>query len=245
VKNGATAQAYPASFTSQAGCATYSDIEQQGRPTNIPKDKRTPSCATYIPAGNDKKYMRSDAIILLAGMENNANAKCCSSNLLWGNTHNSILLSQSYAGHNPVLLAEYASNPCTQSFDAYRNDQYTHTVENYRQVQQSWSDYPAGNISALEGLSVARMTQMIISDDPWNTHADKSPGMVAPPSLDRSVFGPNTRSIFDDAVAMAIPERSPAAALPEWQLLTMPASEQKATVLKTRRTTMKNMPYTP
>lgn len=177
-------------------------------------------------------------VVTLAGMENNTNAQCCSANLLWGNNYCNVV-SQNFAASNPVSLAEYAGNsPCTQGFDAHRIDRYKNTVEDYKQVQESWGEYVADNI--FTSAMPARMTQVVVMNDPWSVSPEKGPGMVPPLSIDRSLFGPNEKTIFGDAVAMACPVKND---VPE--RLQFSTFEQKSITLKTKSTKTKNTAYAP
>lgn len=186
----------------------YGEDQQYKQAVKTKNGKAITQTMVYAPSRNTgMRY--NDAIIQLGGMENNANANCCSSNLLWGRNYGGVAPAICYPDKQPAFVVEYAGNACTPALDRYRKDQYMHAVETYRKIQESWSEYSGDNSTALVGLS-GKTTQIIIADDPWNQHTDLSPGMVPPLSLDRSVFGPNTKTIYDDAMAIAARKEAPA-----------------------------------
>ena len=195
----------PYNFTASAPAQppnSYS-VEQQSRQVERTKSGGAMQQAIVYHTDKNVGFGYHDAVIQLAGMENNANAKCCSSNLLWGSDYAGIAPANCYPDKQPLFLSEYAGNSCTQGYDRGRKDQYTYAVEAYRHIQESWDEYTPDNSLALIGLAGSKPIQIIIADDPWSTRSDKSPGMVPPLSLDRSLFGPNTKTIYDDALAIA------------------------------------------
>ena len=229
--------------------------EQQNNGSTRLRAKELPKsyfCTTPHQCDDNRLYLPgNDKVILLAGMENNTNAKCCSSNLLWGSNCASITVTEGFPAYAQVsvyLPVNNTYNPCTQGFDMYRKDQYTQVVAAYRHMQESWDEYHHDNSIALIGG--AAPVQIVVADDPWRSRADKSPGMVPQLSIDRSVFGQNARTIFDNATAMANPakEKPDVTTVHDWFTFSQPGPEIKTAVGKTGKSNVsrtKNTSFTP